>query len=265
MAAARLGCLDVFSALYELDSMSLLNGTQPLATFFTNEIFSIVEAQQSGDRFALMRTLKAYSPLLTPEALMASPGRAHLAAIQASVDDLISLWTNETDPSLSQVLRRVASSMLLEVPERLLAWSSDEVQLGAENEELDEATQRRHDIIDQLLAAPFSQVEPLREYLAGRARFDTHQGVKGLEFDRVMVIMDDTEARGFMFKYEDLFGGKTEGKVLEATRRLFYVTASRAMKSLALVAYSSNPARVKRFVLDQGWFSEDEVFEDLPN
>lgn len=265
MAAARLGCLDVFSALYELDSMSLLNGTQPLATFFTNEILSIVEAQRSGDRFALMRTLKAYSPLLAPEALKATPGRAHLAAIQASVDDLLSLWVNGTDPSLLQVFRRIASSQLLEPPERLLAWASDEIQPDAENEEVDEATQRRHDIIDRLLAAPFSQIEPLREYLAGRARFDTHQGVKGLEFDRVMVIMDDTEARGFMFKYEDLFGGKAEGKVLEATRRLFYVTASRAKKSLALVAYSSNPERVRRFVLDQGWFSEDEVIEDLAN
>jgi DNA helicase-2/ATP-dependent DNA helicase PcrA len=265
MAAARLGCLDVFSALYELDSMSLLNGTQPLATFFTNEILSIVEAQQRGDRFALMRTLKIYSPLLTPEALKANPGRAHLVDIQAFVDDLFSLWANGADPSLLQVLRCVAFSELLEVPEKLLAWASDEVQLGAENEELDEATQRRHDIIDQLLSAPFSQVEPLREYLAGRARFDTHQGVKGLEFDRVMVIMDDTEARGFMFKYEDLFGGKTEGKVLEATRRLFYVTASRAKKSLALVAYTSNPERVKRFLLNQGWFSQDEVIEDLPS
>jgi DNA helicase-2/ATP-dependent DNA helicase PcrA len=264
MAAARLGCLDVFSALYELDSMSLLNGTQLLATFFTNEILAIVEAQQGGDRFGLMRTLKAYSPLLTPGALMATPGRAYLAGIQASVDDLISLWANGADPSLLQVLRRVASNKLLEVPERLQAWAFDEIEHGGEDEELDDATQRRHDIIDKLLAAPFSQIEPLREYLAGRARFDTHQGVKGLEFDRVMVIMDDTEARGFMFKYEDLFGGKTEGKVLEATRRLFYVTASRAKKSLALVAYSSNPSRVKRFVLDQGWFSEDEVPEDLP-
>lgn len=265
MAAARLGCLDVFSALYELDSMSLLNGAQPLATFFTNEVLSIVETRQSGDRFALMRTLKAHSPLLTSEALRESRGRAHLAAIQAFVDDLLSLWTNGADPSLLQVLRLVASNRLLEVPERLLAWTVDDVEPGAEGEEVDEATKKRHEIIDRLLAAPFSQIEPLREYLAGRARFDTHQGVKGLEFDRVMVIMDDTEARGFMFKYEDLFGGKSEGKVLEATRRLFYVTTSRAKKSLALVAYSSNPERVKRFVLNQGWFSDDEVIEDLSN
>jgi DNA helicase-2/ATP-dependent DNA helicase PcrA len=265
MAAARLGCLDVFSALYELDSMSLLNGTQPLATFFTNEILSIVEAQQSGDRFALMRTLKANSPLLTPDALKASPGRAHLAAIQASVEELLSLLADDADPSLLQVLRRVASNKLLEVPERLAAWATDVDEPSTEDEELDEATQRHHEIIGRLLAVPFSQVEPLREYLAGRARFDTHQGVKGLEFDRVMVIMDDTEARGFTFKYEDLFGGKADGKILEATRRLFYVTASRAKKSLALVAYGSNPERIKRFVLDQGWFSEDEVIDDLRN
>jgi DNA helicase-2/ATP-dependent DNA helicase PcrA len=265
MAAARLGCLDVFSALYELDSMSLLNGTQPLATFFTNEILSIVEAQKSSDRFALMRTLKEFSPLLTSDALKTSLGRSHLVAVQGCVNNLLMLWADGTDPSLLQVLRCVAANNLLEVPERLLAWTSYVKETTIEDEEVDEATKKRHEIINRLLAAPFSQIEPLREYLAGRARFDTHQGVKGLEFDRVMVIMDDTEARGFMFKYEDLFGGKTEGKVLEATRRLFYVTASRAKKSLALVAYSSNPGRVKSFVLDQDWFSEDEVIEDPLN
>jgi DNA helicase-2/ATP-dependent DNA helicase PcrA len=265
MAAARLGCLDVFSALYELDSMSLLNGTQPLATFFTNEILSIVEAQKSGDRFALMRALKEFSPLLTPNALKASPGRAHLTAVQSYVDNFLKLWAEGADPSLLQVLRCVESNNLLEVPERLLAWASCAEETAAEDEEVDEATLKRHEIIDRLLAAPFSQIGPLREYLAGRARFDTHQGVKGLEFDRVMVIMDDTEARGFMFKYEDLFGGKTDGKVVDATRRLFYVTASRAKKSLALVAYSSSPERVKRFVLDRGWFSDDEIIEELPN
>ncbi len=265
MAAARLGCLDVFSALYELDSMSLLNGTQPIATFFTNEILSIVEAQKSGDRFALMRALKEFSPLLTSDALKAGPGRAHLTAVQSCVDNLLELWAEGADPSLLQVLRCVESNNLLEVPERLLAWTSDTEETAAEDEEVDEATQKRHEIIDRLLAAPFSQIEPLGKYLAGRARFDTHQGVKGLEFDRVMVIMDDTEARGFMFKYEDLFGGKTDGKVVDATRRLFYVTASRAKKSLALVAYSSSPERVKRFVLDRGWFSDDEIIQELPN
>ena len=52
-------------------------------------------------------------------------------------------------------------------------------------------------------------------------------------------------------------------KTVEATKRLFYVTASRAKESLALVAYSSAPERIKSFVLDQGWFDGEEVVMDV--
>jgi DNA helicase II / ATP-dependent DNA helicase PcrA len=41
------------------------------------------------------------------------------------------------------------------------------------------------------LDAPFSHVEFYRSYVSGQTSFDTHQGVKSLEFDRVMVIADD--------------------------------------------------------------------------
>ena len=46
---------------------------------------------------------------------------------------------------------------------------------------------------------------------------------------------------------------------LERTRRLFYVTCSRAEKSLAVVAYTSNPEAVKEFSISQGWFVDSEV------
>jgi DNA helicase-2/ATP-dependent DNA helicase PcrA len=116
------------------------------------------------------------------------------------------------------------------------------------------------------IAPPDNQIEPMADYLSGKAHFDTHQGVKGLEFDRVMVIMDDEEARGFMFKYDDLFGGKVAGdKTVESTKRLFYVTASRAKESLALVAYSSSPDRVKTFVTSEGWFDNEEIVLSFPD
>lgn len=263
MAARRLGCPDIFGALYDLDSQSLLNGSQSIATFFTDQILPIVEARQNSDRFALMQTLKSHSPLLSADALKASASREHLAVVQDAVDSLCALWREGSDPSLLDVLRQVSSSNLLEIPDRLVAWAKEDAPEdendGEPQGEEDERTRQRIEATGHLLATPFSQVAPLREYLAGRARFDTHQGVKGLEFDRVMVIMDDFEARGFAFKYEDLFGGKAVGKTVEATRRLFYVVASRARKSLALVAYTREPSRVREFALAHGWFEDHEL------
>ena len=107
--------------------------------------------------------------------------------------------------------------------------------------------------------------------LTGWHPFDTHQGVKGLEFPRVLVVMDDEEARGFLFSYDKLFGvkGKTKADVenesngkdsgIDRTRRLFYVTCSRAENSLAIVAYSSHPDKVRDHVICEGWFENGEV------
>jgi DNA helicase-2/ATP-dependent DNA helicase PcrA len=48
---------------------------------------------------------------------------------------------------------------------------------------------------------------------------------------------------------------------IDRTRRLFYVTCSRAKESLAIVAYCSNTAQLRRYVLDQNWFEPNEVEE----
>lgn len=47
------------------------------------------------------------------------------------------------------------------------------------------------------LSVPFCELEKYSSYVTDNTRFATHQGVKGLEFPRVMVIMDDAQARGF--------------------------------------------------------------------
>jgi DNA helicase II / ATP-dependent DNA helicase PcrA len=107
--------------------------------------------------------------------------------------------------------------------------------------------------------------------ISGRYSYGTHQGVKGLEFDRVFVVIDDSEAKGFLFSYEKLFGAKppsagdeqrsAEGTetAVDRTRRLLYVTCTRARRSLALVAYTANPDGLAAAVVRHGWFAPDEL------
>ncbi|WP_269503986.1 UvrD-helicase domain-containing protein [Burkholderia sp. IMCC1007] len=271
MAASRLGFLDAFSALYDYESWrtSFLDGTLPVFRFFSEQVLPLIRAKRADDQFTIARIVKADSPLLSPASLRQSKdNKALLQGVSKAVDGLLKLWSGTEEPSLLAVLQHVAKTNLFEIPDALRAHASGAIERAAadssdEDEREDHQTER--DIaIQSFLRAPFSQIEPMTEYLSGRAHFDTHQGVKGLEFDRVMVIMDDSEARGFMFKYDDLFGGKPSGdRTVEATKRLFYVTASRAKESLALVAYSTAAERVKSFVLTEGWFTPAEIVCEL--
>lgn len=46
---------------------------------------------------------------------------------------------------------------------------------------------------------------------------------------------------------------------LDRTRRLFYVTCTRAEKSLAVVAYTSDPKIFKATAIKKGYFLEEEI------
>jgi DNA helicase-2/ATP-dependent DNA helicase PcrA len=123
----------------------------------------------------------------------------------------------------------------------------------------------------QLLESPFWQIINYKKYVTDEIGFDTQHGVKGLEFKRVMVLLDDSESRGFMYSYERLLGvvppSKTdtkniqEGKdsAMSRTLRLLYVTCTRAEDSLAVLAYSENPTKLREYAVAKGWFANDEV------
>lgn len=89
------------------------------------------------------------------------------------------------------------------------------------------------------------------------------------EFAHVMVVMDDSQAGGFLISYDKLFGGKelsttdeSNGKetTIDRSLRLLYVTCSRARESLALVLWSTQPAVALAHIKDKsGLFAPEEV------
>lgn len=277
MAAKRMGFQNIFDPLYSVDDIktSLLDGTFPATRFFTQNVLPLVTAQQQADNFAAAKIVREFSPLLSKPTLKASPDpRAQLQKAKGAVESLMSLWTDE-EPTCGAVLENVATSELFAIPDSLkplLALKQKPVSVDETGGEQD-ADRLPDEIkaLERFLEAPFSQVRPYARYVSNEAPFDTHQGVKGLEFERVMVLMDDSEARGFMFGYEKLFGAKertttdlkneNEGKEtsLDRTRRLFYVTCSRARSSLALVAYSADPEAVRSHLVKNGWFGREEI------
>ena len=279
MSAMRMGFIELFEPLYRVDRFrtGLLDGTLPGLRFFTQLILTLKKAKQNGDEFGVARIVRQSSPYLSKDSLKANDDQlGNIQKARDSVNQLMSLWDNSNSPRFIDVLQNVAQTGLFAIPESLIPFAkrTNEEQKFAESSDTNQSEEGEDkdiklDAWDKALETSFDQIDEYNEYVSGRAGFGTHQGVKGLQFPRVMVVMDDKKARGFMFSYEKLFGAKAptdlkneqEGKEtsFDRTRRLFYVTCSRAKNSLAIVAYTENPNKVKEFVLSEDWFEEDEI------
>ena len=278
MAARRGGFDGFFEPLYKIDNFKtgLLEGTLSGIAFFAQQVLPLVQAMQSEDRFAVAHVVKNHSPIVSPERLSGSTtSLEEIRKAGRSVESMFSLWNDGADPILLDILEVVDHESLFGIPDVFAPILSDSNEQGEEVEAVSvDAEDDRNPEVDawrEALAAPFSQFKAYAEYISDRSPFGTHQGIKGLQFPRVMVILDDNEARGFMFSYEKLLGAKaptstdeknrSKGKdtSVDRTRRLFYVTCSRAQRSLAVIVYTKEPEKVASHVSSVGWFEDQEV------
>jgi DNA helicase-2/ATP-dependent DNA helicase PcrA len=289
MSARRFGFVEFFEPLWGIDNLrtSLLQGAGAGLGFFIRDVLPLVKALRANDRFGATAIIKASSPLLDREALKEAGSNqiAQLGKAKTACEGLLALITERPEVTAQAVLEFVAQTGLFAIPDVLapfvpgdakeaVAAQDNAVQgdqvVGTEDGE-PEGTSPELSAWSKALEAPLSQIERYGLYVRGQSQFGTHQGVKGLEFPRVLVVINDDEARGFLFAYDKFFGTKEKSKTdleneaagretgSDRTRRLFYVTCSRAEKSLAIVYYSPDPALAGDAIRQYGWFEQGEV------
>jgi len=271
MAARRYGFAEMFAPLYMRSRIQtpLLEGTSPALNSFAKQVLPTVKSMQANNHFEVASIVRKSSPLLSAETLKID-GARQLGLAKAATESLASLFGLDRNPTFRRVLENVAASGLFEVPDALAPFAAcDAPSLDVANpdeQQMDEAYAWR-----EMLETSFSQIDAYDQYVSRLSPFGTHQGVKGLEFPRVMVVISDEESRGFLFKYDKLFGieplSKTDREHAAAgeetsndrTRRLFYVTCSRAEESLAIVCYTKAPAMLLNNLVTRGWFDPPEI------
>lgn len=262
MAARRLGFDSFFASFSKVSKyqMTFLQGSVSEIDFFTKEVLPIAKSIKEDGRIAL-EILKKYSPLLSRQNAE-KPYELYLRCREEAKKIAEIVNGNST---IRTVVDEIIKSQLLIVPD--VVRQAYSLKPSDIEDTIEEELRAWVEVMD----LPIDMVHKYDNYVNHRSRFDTHQGVKGLEFDRVMVIIDDSESKGFLFSYDKLFGVKdlsdrdkqnlSEGKEtsIERTKRLFYVTCTRAKNSLAVVMYTNNPERVKTEAVSKKWFTENEI------
>lgn len=282
MIARRMGFIELFEPLYANDRIKtgLLDGTLSSLSLLTDQVLPLVEAVSTNDHFKTARVIKKYSPLLKSDYIQSQEDQSEvLKKTDSNVKELYELWANDNDPSIKDVIAKIYELNLFNIPKPILPIfqrTPEDIKEIEASEATEEEGQvpDKNDIIESFetaFLAPFSQVKPYKEYVSGESPFTTHQGVKGLQYPRVLVIIDDSEAGGFLFSYDKLFGAKEltatdernirEGKdsSIDRTKRLFYVACSRAERSLAVLVYTDEPEKAKETAINLKWFKESEI------
>lgn len=262
MAAVRLDFKDFYELFARLPKyqMSFLQGDMAEMSFFANMVFPLMTMLKENDGIGVLNLLKKKSPLLE-----AVPDRDYpemLAKIRNVLDELRS--SNLEEMKVSEIIEFVQRNMLFVIPDHLT------LALNSKEEEVDKDDKESLAWV-RALQLPLRQFKAYDDYVHERTPYATHQGVKGLEFPRVLVLIDEEAAKGNMFSYEKLFNvtplSQTDIKNKEMckensivrTSRLFYVTCTRAKESLAILMYTSNTERAKQTAIHNGWFGKNEI------
>lgn len=90
----------------------------------------------------------------------------------------------------------------------------------------------------------FTQVKNLFDYELGFSPYSTQHGVKGAEFDNVLVVLDNGGWN--MYNFKNFFEGAGKESIIERTQKIFYVCCSRAKKNLVVYYHDPSAAVIKK-------------------
>lgn len=266
MAATRLGFPNLYSALSDRAPTNLSEGLADGSAWpirpVAQHILPLVMAAREGDRFTVMSILRNESPKLEPERLRGLPAAPILTGLQQAIDALVAMLADGSQATVLQLMRHVRDTQVLRLDDRFAPHLVDEpVDDGSSG----------FSSVQAFLSCPIGELWAYRRYFTEESPFATHHGVKGAQFERVLVVIDDEEAAFHQYSYGKYFGyvplsdndqakiNAGEETVLDRTRRLFYVCCSRAVKDLAVVIFVPDVAAASAAIAAKNLFPQASI------
>jgi len=286
MSARRLGFGDLYAALNSKAPSAFkdgfLDGSAWPISSCVKFLIPIAIAHTNDQQLEVMRLIREYSLLLDKESLGGASVAERLRVLSELVASISAGILGHSGATIGDLLKQVNSSDLLVLDPRLVSYLDPNAVLHVQpepeaGENNDEDIQEEGEMdkemasMDAFLACPASQLLPYHTYISERSPFWTQQGIKGAEFDRVLVVLDDAESNHFQFSYEKYLGLEEpsdndqrhmdagEETTMDRTRRLFYVSCTRALKDLAVVLFTADPEQAVTHIDQLELFESDAI------
>jgi len=288
MAARRLGFGNLYTALNSKAPSAFkdgfLDGSAWPISPFVKFLIPMAIAHIEGRQLEVMRLIREYSPLLDKDSLVGVDVAERLKGLGELVALIAAGIVGNSGVTIGDLLRQIHAAGLLILDPRLISYldpnaaapaqMAPKAEPGNDGDEENDESDKELASMDAFLACPASQLLAYQTYISERSPFWTQQGIKGAEFERVLVVLDDAESTHFQFSYEKYLGLKAlsdsdlahiragEETTVDRTRRLFYVSCTRALKDLAVVLFTADPERAAAHVRQLELFEDEAIHTD---
>lgn len=145
--------------------------------------------------------------------------------INELINNLIDLRKNKT---VKEVLDFAFDNNLLVKPIKMIEFIEKLEDEGNEN---------KKDFYESLMNLKYEEFIYLYEYIEESTPFSTKHGVKGAEFENVLVVIDDSSWN--QYKFNDVFANNNDNQNrFNRSKNLLYVCCSRAKDNLVILSLS---------------------------
>lgn len=232
MAAERMGFLDLFKLFNgnEYFKESFKEGSVTKLQDLKLPLLDLYRAKENKySRLHLMKYMRDYNVYFKENHIFDEEIdiREKLKQLAESYKETLSLFTEPEKITIKEISKTIIESELFYIPNEIDFSDDFWSEVGK--------------ISMKELLAYFIYKENME--------FETQHGSKGLEYDRVQVILSQKEAKGYLHNFNQLLRIEElsdsifknhdlkKDTTLTRTKKLFYVAASRAMEELYIVWY----------------------------
>jgi len=240
------------------------------------------EAFEAGDHFLIKPLLKTLCPLILARGqndgrkvvdilrrespAFAVDGRNAAKSLKsmietsaALVEQLHALWNTET---VGEILRFCVEKQIILASDKLrdhLARSPREEIYNEDLHSLDKGDW----LADAFFSMPTQQITRYADFIQSNTAYSTQHGVKGEEYNKVMVVYDDVEASWNAYNFSKTLTPATAGEPTERQRdqtsKLAYVSFSRAMEDLRVLMFTSDPEASRAELIANELLSPEQI------
>ena len=118
-------------------------------------------------------------------------------------------------------------------------------------------------LADSLLGMPSKEIEAYFGFVNENTPLSTQHGVKGEEYNRVVVVFDDFEANWHNYSFTKTLTPNTSGSPTDGqydrSQKLAYVCFSRAEEHLRILLFTPDPVAAKQELIAKSLLSNDQI------